>query len=67
MKKEKLRQGGLTAVSNSFFLTFILIIIQLVAWIGFYYVVTDQVGHRYALFFQIVVVVLIVFMISYFH
>lgn len=65
MPHEKIRQKGLTAVNNSFFLTAVLVIVQLVAWIGFYYIVTDKVESNYAFFFQIIVVILTVLMISY--
>lgn len=64
-EKEKIRRTGLTAINNSFFLTAILLIVQMVGWGVFYFLLTDKIGQHYALFFQILLVVLVVLMISY--
>lgn len=64
-EKEKIRQTSLTAVNNSFFLTAILLILQVVAWSAFYFLITNKLGQHYAVAFQFVLVALTVLMISY--
>ena len=64
-EKEKIRQTGLTAVNNSFFLTAVLVLIQVGAWVLFYRVVTDKFVSNYAIVFQFIAVILTVLMICY--
>lgn len=64
-KKEKLRQTGLTAVNNSFFLTAVLLIVQMVGWGALYFFLANHVEKQLAWVFQVILVVLIVLMITY--
>ena len=65
MNNETIRQKSLSAVNNSIFWTVILVAIQVAAWGGFYFLVTEKVARNYAVIFQIVVVILIILMITY--
>lgn len=65
MNNETIRQKSLSAVNNSIFWTVILVAIQVAAWGGFYFLVTEKVAKNYAVIFQIVVVILIILMITY--
>ena len=64
-EKEKIHRKSLFVVSNSFFLTAVLLLVQVAAWVGVYYFFTYQVGRQYALAFQGVALVLTLLMISY--
>ena len=65
MAKGNIRQKSLFLVFNSFFLTAVLILIQIVAWIWFYEIIDNYSESNYAVFFQILVITLTLSMIGY--
>lgn len=65
MSSGRIRRKSLFLVSNSFFITAVLIIIQLLVWGGVYYIINNQFASNYAVLFQAVVLALTVSMISY--
>lgn len=64
-EKEKIHRKSLFVVSNSFFLTAVLLLIQIAFWVGVYSLLTDKIGHQYAFAFQCISIMLTLLMISY--
>lgn len=65
MSRDRIRRKSMFLVSNSFFITAVLVIVQLLVWGGFYYLVTNEFASRFAMLFQILVLALTISMISY--
>ena len=65
MSRDRIRRKSMFLVSNSFFITAVLVIVQLMVWGGFYYLVTNEFASRFAMLFQILVLALTISMISY--
>ncbi|MDO4280982.1 MAG: cardiolipin synthase [Peptococcaceae bacterium] len=65
VKKGRVHQKGLSFVSNSIFLTVVLLLFQIALWAGFYQLVTQTLDDFPAMVVRIVVAVLKVSMIGY--
>ena len=65
MSSGRIKQKSMFLVSNSIFITAILIAIQIMIWGGFYYLLTNQFASQYAVLFQFLVAALTISMISY--
>ena len=65
MSSGRIKQKSMFLVSNSIFITAILVVIQIMIWGGFYYLLTNQFASQYAVLFQFLVAALTISMISY--